>query len=639
MSLKNGLLILFFATSFSFAQTSLDSVQQLQEVIVASPRLKNFAIGSTVQPLEKHQISLFQSMSISELLSAQSSVIMTNYGIGGMSNPSIRGGKGSHTATIWNGLSIQSPMNGSLNFSTLPSGMLGNVSVQYGGSGTLFGSGAMTGAIHIETENILSQANNLEFSTGLGSFGNYQALGAVKVGNQTIASQTKVLYHTAENDFEFYNPAKLLREKQTNAGVEQIGLMQENILKVSDYSRLKTAIWFQHFDKDLQTKMIDYNQSVANQLDENLRISANYQHSGEKYSFNYKSGLLNDKIFYTNPNDISVKKSLNHSISLINEGEAKIEFAQNQIFNVGVNYTFEKAYSDGYKDSPQRHRQSIFASYKVSDNSQRINVVGSIRDEMADGKIFPVVYSLGTEAKVVQHYKLFANISKNYRIPTFNDLYWREDGFAKGNPDLKPESGWSGEAGIKRGLDIAKFKGELSQSFYYTSINNWISWGQYSSPKYMPENKDKGETKGFETRLNSAYTSGVSAISFNAYYTYTYARFYRTKESNTVAEKMEYIPENRWMLSLAYRYKYLSLLYFHNYSGFRPYDYQNSLKPYKTGDLFISHQIQYQESLFTLALKVLNLWDASYQGIVWYAMPGRNFQLSVTWNYKYSKNQ
>ena len=39
--------------------------------------------------------------------------------------------------------------------------------------------------------------------------------------------------------------------------------------------------------------------------------------------------------------------------------------------------------------------------------------------------------------------------TKLYEAPSFNDLYWPDDGFTVGNAALKAERGWSAELGAE----------------------------------------------------------------------------------------------------------------------------------------------------------------------------------------------
>ena len=87
-----------------------------------------------------------------------------------------------------------------------------------------------------------------------------------------------------------------------------------------------------------------------------------------------------------------------------------------------------------------------------------------IRKEFTNNYESPVLFSLGSSYQFNKLYNLKLNVSRNFRIPTFNDLYWETGG----NPDLKPESSYQAEIG-----NVFTFKDiSLTQTFYYIKIKD-----------------------------------------------------------------------------------------------------------------------------------------------------------------------
>src|SRR5690554_4398770 len=143
---------------------------RLKEVRVTSTRLREFAVGASVTSPDSSLMNLHQEESLSSLLSAASGIDIKTYGVGGLTSLSMRGGRTNHTAVLWNGLNIQSPMNGGVNLSVMPVRFFNHVEVQRGGSGTLFGSGAVSGVIHLSGKDLLGMKNGLNVSASTGSF-------------------------------------------------------------------------------------------------------------------------------------------------------------------------------------------------------------------------------------------------------------------------------------------------------------------------------------------------------------------------------------------------------------------------------------------------------------------------------------
>ena len=92
----------------------------------------------------------------------------------------------------------------------------------------------------------------------------------------------------------------------------------------------------------------------------------------------------------------------------------------------------------------------------------------AFRKEASSDYDSPFLFSLGSSYIFNSFYNLKVNFSRNFRIPTFNDLYWETGG----NPDLKPESSYQAEVGNV--FTYKKFT--LSETVYFIKIDDLIRW-------------------------------------------------------------------------------------------------------------------------------------------------------------------
>ena len=88
---------------------------------------------------------------MAEVLQENTPIYIRNYGSGGLATASFRGSNAYHTPVIWNGINIQNPMNGQIDFSAIPVFLSDEISLQYGGNGGVWGSGAMAGLLFINS--------------------------------------------------------------------------------------------------------------------------------------------------------------------------------------------------------------------------------------------------------------------------------------------------------------------------------------------------------------------------------------------------------------------------------------------------------------------------------------------------------
>src|SRR4051812_12993113 len=105
----------------SYAQKeTTDSSFHLKEVIVTSNRLVNFSAGTKVNDIDSLALAQHNSTNLADLLADESPVFIKSYGLGSLATTSFRGGSANHTAILWNGFNINSPMNGQLDLSLVP---------------------------------------------------------------------------------------------------------------------------------------------------------------------------------------------------------------------------------------------------------------------------------------------------------------------------------------------------------------------------------------------------------------------------------------------------------------------------------------------------------------------------------------
>jgi len=96
------------------------------------------------------------------------------------------------------------------------------------------------------------------------------------------------------------------------------------------------------------------------------------------------------------------------------------------------------------------------------------------------------------------------NSGQHFKAPTMNDLFWPDDDFTKGNPDLKPETGWHSDITLEQGLLGGKLF--TSASWFQWDITDKISWAEdptQPSPTgwgnyWTPTNVDTYQANGWE---------------------------------------------------------------------------------------------------------------------------------------------
>lgn len=614
----------------AMAQTCFsDTIFQIQEVHVYANLRDAHVIGATVQTIDTISLKRYNNRSISDLLST-SGVNIKSYGLGGLSSIIMRGGSSSHTTIVWNGLNIQNPMNGSTNLSLLPVNMFNSIQLQYGGSGTLYGSGAVTGVLRLSSDNVINDPNRFSASVGYGS-GNTKTVSAnAKWGNRKFALALKGYSNKADNDFEFINTTKINQDKEkiTNAEADQKGVLGDVDLKFNNNFSWSVSGWYQHNDKNIQTLMSASIPSDASQVDKNFLLSSNFKLNINSIVISLKNGWMDGGINYSNPQ--TGEYTENRSVSKINELEAKIPIRSFSEIIAGANYTNELAESEAYLHNVHRNRIAFFSSYRLMFLDKRLNTAFSVRDEIIDGKTKPLIFSLGADFALTKELKLKTNLSKNYRVPTLNDLYWAPSTYAEGNLNLKPEYGWSGEFGIEYSKSAERNGFKSSATAFVSDIDDCITW--FSDPNAMgrwkPYNIDNLKTYGLETRADLHFTVDRLYFTVNGFYTYTHSKIYG--QENYDGKPLVYVPKHKFNGAIQLFWNGFGISYCHTFNGERYKDYTSTLPYFNIGDVNIEYNFKLHPARINLRFTVNNIWNENYQQVANYAMPLRNYIFAVT---------
>jgi len=514
--------------------------------------------------------------------------------------------------------------------------LLGDVSLQMGGSGALVGSGAAFGVLRLSSSSILEKKNSAFVSTSAGSYSNYRgAIGTnFYIGNSIFS--VKGFYQESENDFDFVNTLKPGNhiEYQTNSAFNQHGILLDNKTLINDNLIFLGSVFYNKYDKDIQTLMSDYSPSEANQVDQNLMVSTIFKYSHNNLKLNFKNAFIDANIDYTDPKGPE-PVSNNKSNSFISEIESDYNFKTDFLFNSdnnfysAVNYTHETASSSGYTDDPSRNRVSLISALKSSLFSDKLKTSFSVREEVIDGNFTPLQLSYGLEYVITKKVSVRSNLATVYRVPTMNDLFWRETAFALGNPDLKNESGYTFDFGLNQNFGNDYYKLKLDQTVFLSSIDNIIVWQpRLIDGKWEPINKTVGTSSGLELGVDFSFFVGASTIGVKESYSYTNAQ--TSEDNGKTWDRQVYSPLHNSNSTIWWSYKRISANFLINYYSERNIDRAgNTLPAYALGDFSLGYSIKLDRFNIDLVGKVNNVWDTQYQVTNGYAMPLRNYMLSV----------
>ncbi|MCK9611491.1 MAG: TonB-dependent receptor [Bacteroidales bacterium] len=636
--LKTGIIgfFVFFTATFSFAQKPInDSIFLLQEVEIKTERYSNNIIGVKTIEIDSNYMKMFETKSLNDALAQISTLYIKSNGVSGLSTIAIRGTGTSHTAILWNGFNIHNPMNGGMDLSLVPVGFNNKISIQYNGPSALYGSGSIGGIIHLTDIPRFGKGLAVYAGADYGSFINYSANAGLEYSNQNNSSEFRAFFHEGKNNFSYSNLAKYgnPKEKQIHSDMKQYGASLNESYKFNDKNILNFRLWYQKSDRNIPPTMTQ-EFSSAEQGDEFLRSAAEWNNIGLRYRLFIRSALFYETYRYDEPDKNIFSKS--KSLLSVDEAEIYVKIFPFHTINTGINYTYSKGICDYYSDAKTQQSLAVYVSYTAVSKKNLWKFNGSLRGEYNDMGLLPPMFSAGMEIKIYKELILYANFSRNYRVPTMNDMFW----YPGGNPELKPENAYVEELGIKQNITCKKIKIHYSVSGYNNNVTNWIIWLP-ESYYWSPQNIQAVWGRGAESNIAADIPIRKSVLKIQLEAAYTKSTVEKSSNITSLGKQLIYTPEANAGLIILWSYNTFACSYNMNFVSARYTSPDNSeqLQSYLLGNIHLAKEFKIKDFGLGIFFHLNNIWNQEYQTIAWQAMPGINFNTGIKLNFNKKTNK
>ncbi|TAF67803.1 MAG: hypothetical protein EAZ55_01930 [Cytophagales bacterium] len=579
---------------------------------------KLFRIDSAYQQWQGHQ-------SLAQLLSTQTGIYFKEYGAGMLSSISFRGTGAGHTAVLWNGLAINYSNVGQFDFSQMPVSIAQNIDVQYGAAGALVGNEAIGGSVHIYQKASFLEQKQLSFRQTIGSFGQNNTAIQWQYANQRWYGQTQTYWNSSQNNFPFANTTQIGQpiQHQANAQYHNYGIVQSIAYAFTEKRRIESHIWYHFSHRHIQTPMTNLSLEDR-QIDENTRWTIKYEDQIARGNLQLQVGYLRDYLQFNRFSPARVQRFL-----------GLVQYEKNITphwqFKIGGQNYWIQSDSPSYQRWIGETRTDVYA-FLFFQPSKRLKTSFNLRKVWVTGYEVPFTPALGIAYQYWKNTKheqtIQASLGRSYRVPTLNDRYW----LPGGNIDLLSEDSWSAEIGWLHTYKTSSFQFSTQINAFRTMAKDWIVWlptGSFWSPFNFNEVtiqggelalqlNYKGKKIHWQGAFQMAYTQATNQKALNAF-------------DNSANKQLAYVPFYKMQGNYMLHYQTWSLLGECVFTGFRYTTTDNSqfLPAYTLVNLGIGKTIRWAKHAFQMQAQVQNLLDESYQTYQYYAMPGRNFQLSI----------
>lgn len=569
-------------------------------------------VGKTakISRISSDQI-LENSTSLSDLLRFQSNIYIKENGRGATSSPSFRGTGASKTAFVWNGINVNSIFLGQGDINNLNLLSYENIGIKYGGGSVIYGSGAIGGSIHLN--------NTLDFNKGFhgtlfseyASFGTINSFIKAKYSNEKLSFSFSANHSQSENDYEVSEKKFINR----NGEYQNTGL---NLGLAYRINKNNEFYWqSQHYDSDQHYPIFDENQTRTKYKVQTLRSLAGWELNSNKIKNDLKLVYLEDNFQYFG--DINQAKSSGGTgKQYIFRNDLDYFVSKKSSFNLISEYQYNQA--EGYQSgiqNPKRNEVNLSLLYR-NGNLEKFYWELGAKYDFVEGYESPFLFSASGKYKVNNWYQTSINISRNFKAPTFNDLYWTPGG----NPDLKAETSYQAE--MSHYFNYRNFK--LGITPYYIKMKDMIQWVPVTPSIWSPKNVDKVDFYGLETDLS--FTKNWTNQKLNSQISYSYTR----SVDQETKKQLSYVPFHRINFNTNYQYKIIGIFFqaLYNSKRFTDNNENKFLKDYLVLNAGIN--INPVKNI-QVGFKANNITDQIYETVNYYFMPKRNYAISLTLNY------
>ncbi len=637
----------------------------IEEVSVKAQRPLS-RIGVQVSEIDTAALRANVALSMADVLTYNSSIFVKQYGRATLSTVAFRGTSPSHTQVLWNGLKVQSPMLGMTDLSMIPAYLVDRSELLHGPSSVGVTGGGLGGAIQMESTLRESKGVALQFVQGVGSFSTFDEFLRVEYGTERWALSTRVVYSSSENDFKYtnykrkeyiYNDEHQIIgsyypvERNRNGAFRDLHLMQQLSYTSLRGDRLKLDAWYLNSKREIPLLAVDYRDERAldNEMrEETLRAVVGWERHGASSSVELRGGYAYSWQGYDFSQDrgngwmtrMSSTRSSTHTLY----GEAEANFILSPGWSLKSMLTLNhyrveslnRLTEAGYRE--HRTELSAFVATRWA-ATERLGLALSLREELCGKELSMPVPLLAVEYLLSKRGNLLlkGSLTRNYRFPTLNDLYF----LPGGNPDLKAEEGLSYDIGLSFELArTGRYHLQGHATWFDSYIDDWIVWLPTSNGFWRPRNVERVHAYGVELAADFEWQPARDwQLSLTGSFSWTPSINQGDPLSwsdHSVGKQLVYIPEYSSSVALRAAWRSWRLSFETSYYSERYTSSDNNTQsalgvvdPYAVSSLSLEKRLAFSWSDLSLKGVVGNLFDRTYESVLSRPMPGIHFEFFI----------
>ncbi|ROI06337.1 TonB-dependent receptor [Chryseobacterium sp. G0240] len=608
MDIKRSLVLLFSSYGcFLFGQE-----KSIDTIYVFDNQMNRVKLFHPVKIISAEEVDK-NSTNLSELLRFQSQVYIKENGRGAVSSPAFRGTTAQQTAFVWNGININSNFLGQGDINNMPLFGYDQIGIKAGGGSVVYGSGAIGGSIHMNNVLDFNKGFHGSLFSEVASFNTYNNFVKGSYSNERFSFKASGNYAVSKNDYEVSDLDYINRNGNYYNTTFNVGASY----KITDDHKISWQSQF--FDASQHYPLVEETATKTKYKTQSVRSLIAWDWNTTKLSNSFKAAYTEENFQYFGALDLP-KSSGGTGKNYILKND--FNYFLNSKWNINLIGEFQVNKGEGYKSgiaNVSRNVGSVSGLLRYF-ATKDLRFEGGFKKDFVEDVNAPFLYSFSGKWNATRWYNAGLNFSKNFRFPSFNDIYYEPGG----NKDLRPET--STQVDMNNEFKIGSFK--LTVTPYYMNITDLIVWVPTAMGYWQAFNVNKAESYGLESQLSFYKQFGNHKIKANAGY------YYAKSIDKETQKQRPYIPMHRGMASIDYEYAFFRFFAQGLLNGLTyttsDEERKTAIDPYFILNTGISATVAKK---YTLGFKVNNLTNTYYKTVSFYPLPKRNYSVYAAINF------
>lgn len=635
LSVLTSLLLL----NFLFCEEDSTRVYNFNDVVVTGTRnpVSVEKLSSMVQIADSLLIAQSNGNSVADVLRSISGVTLRSYGgNAALQSISIRGMGSDYSLILIDGQRFTTFQTNTVDLGIFSLVDIDRIEVATGGNSSLYGADAVGGVVNIITKKPMGRTSGT-ISGSVGSFGMNSHQFSAGTGDEQFSMLGSVKRERGRNNFDFNYSDGLVKKNLQRAGSDYL-LSHYSLTARKMFNTLAVStitIRYSNADRgqpDAVTNIYQNNTARINDKDLFFNVLTELE-LYNSISMSLPVSFYNKYQTYRNPN-----QSVNGlPLSSFYKNNAfsftpvfRLSILPDHVLIVGSDNTVATISSNEILQSQRRQFSGFISSQHKFFLPFEFLLFPSVRYDSFSDVQEELSPRIGINIGLFDQpmFRLRSSYGKNYRVPTFNDLYW----IGGGNPLLKPERSNNFDAGIIAGLKDELFDIQIEMNYFTIDASNKIVWQPAEGNRWSPKNLQSVRSKGIEISAKANILKNILLIN----YLYNNVQAVKTSSEypgdETQNKILAFTPQRTSTIIVGSSLYDVSVNMIYSFTGYRFQTADNNprfvLPTFDKVDLNLSYHIVMSSILIRFKLEANNVLNAEYQLISGYPTPLRNYSFT-----------